>query len=183
MSSHFHYFPFLPRLVVEDLKVLGHGRFKPADIDHLFHVMDGENDVLRTSLRIGSYYDAVGHTDIVYRVQKHLEANPDAIPEHEVIVVDEYQDFNLLDTRLIDTLARRSRVVIAGDDDQALYAFRDATPAFIRAFAERGGVARFDLPYCSRCTEVVVDAVNQLVQEAQARGNLGAERREERARA
>jgi len=172
LSSHFHYFPFLPRLVVEDLKVLGHGGLKPGEIDHLFHVMEDEDEVLRMSLRIGSYYDAVGHTDIVYRVQKHLEANPEAIPEHEVIVVDEYQDFNLLDTRLIDTLADRSPVVIAGDDDQALYAFRDATPEFIRELAERDGVARFHLPYCSRCTEVVVEAVNQLVQEAQERGNL-----------
>lgn len=174
LSSRFHYFPFLPQLVAEDLAALGHGGVGPSEIDHLLHNMEDASVVLEASLQIGDYYDAVGHTDVVYRVQRHLAENPGAIPVHEVIVVDEYQDFNLLDTRLIDILAQRSQVLIAGDDDQALYGFRDATPGFIRELATRDGVARFHLPYCSRCTEVVVEAVNQLVQDAQRRGNLAA---------
>lgn len=172
LSSHFHYFPLLPQLVAEDLAALGHGDVSLRDLDHLLHIMDDGSPVLKASLQIGDYYDAVGHTDVVFRVQKHLEVNPDVIPEHGVIVVDEYQDFNLLDTQLIETLAERSHVLIAGDDDQALYAFRDATPDFIRELATRDDVARFDLPYCSRCTEVVVEAVNQLVHEGQRRGGL-----------
>lgn len=174
LSIRFHYFPLLPRLVSEDLAALGYGGVSHNDIDHLFHTMDVGSAVLEASLHIGDYYDAVGHTDVVYRVQKYLAGNSGAIPEHEVVVVDEYQDFNLLDTRLIEILAQRNPVLIAGDDDQALYGFRDATPDFIRELATRDGVARFHLPYCSRCTEVVVEAVNQLVQEAQRRGNLGA---------
>jgi superfamily I DNA/RNA helicase len=172
LSSRFHYFPLLPRLVAEDLAALGHRGVSPSDIDQRFHLMDDGSAILKASLQVGDYYDAVGHTDVVYRVQKHLEASPDVIPEHEVIVVDEYQDFNLLDTRLIDALAHRSPVLIAGDDDQALYAFRDATPDFIRELAACDDVARFQLPYCSRCTEVVVEAVNQLVREGRRRGNL-----------
>jgi superfamily I DNA/RNA helicase len=174
LSSQFHYFPLLPHLVAEDLAALGQAGVSHSHIDHLFHTMDDRGTVLEASLQIGNYYDAVGHTDVVYRVQKHLAGNPGAIPEHEVIVVDEYQDFNLLDTQLIDILAQRNPVLVAGDDDQALYGFRDATPDFIRELATRDDVARFHLPYCSRCTEVVVEAVNQLVREAQRRGNLGA---------
>jgi hypothetical protein len=150
LTSHFHYFRFLPRLVVEDPRVLGHGGLKEADIDHLFHVMDDKSEVLKASLQIGSYYDAVGHTDVVYRVQRHLEANPESVPEHEVIVVDEYQDFNLLDTSLIDTLAGKSPVVLAGDDDQALYHFRDATPDFIRELALGYWPSRRRAPHSAR---------------------------------
>lgn len=174
LSSQFHYFPLLPHLVADDLAALGHGGVGHGDIDHLFHTMDDGSAILKASLQIGDYYNAVGHTDVVYRVQKHLVGNPGAIPEHEVIVVDEYQDFNLLDTQLIEILGQRSPVLIAGDDDQALYGFRDATPDFIRELAIHDGIARFHLPYCSRCTEVVVEAVNQLVREAQRRGNLEA---------
>lgn len=172
LSVHFHYFPLLPELVAVDLAVIGHGNPKPKEIDSLFHVMDESNAILMASLEIGNYYDAVGHTDIVYRVQKHFAENSEAIPKHQVIVVDEYQDFNLLDTKLIETLADTSPIVIAGDDDQALYSFRDATSEFIRELASRDDVALFNLPYCSRCTEVVVEAVNKMVLEAQKRGNL-----------
>jgi UvrD/REP helicase N-terminal domain len=88
------------------------------------------------------------------------------------VVVDEYQDFCLLETRFIDVLRTASPVLVAGDDDQALYAFKDASPRFIRELARGHEFERFDLPYCSRCTEVVVDAVNNVVKEAQRQGNL-----------
>lgn len=57
-----------------------------------------------------------------------------------------------VDVRVIDTLAEKSPILIAGDDDQALYSFRDASPDFIRRLAEQDDIERFDLPYCSRCT-------------------------------
>jgi hypothetical protein len=88
------------------------------------------------------------------------------------LVVDEYQDFNYLETRLIDSLAQASAVLIAGDDDQALYGFKGSSSRFIRDLADEEEVEQFDLPYCSRCTEVVVEAVKQIVVEAQRRGNL-----------
>lgn len=110
---------------------------------------------------------------MVYRVQQHLEEQPADTPTYPVVVVDEYQDFNLLEARLIDTLAERNPVLIAGDDDQALYGFKDASADFIRNLAAREGVERFYLPYCSRCTQVVVAGVNALVELAQLEGKLG----------
>ena len=123
-------------------------------------------------MKSGTTTDAVGHNDIVYRVERHFEANPESIPEHEVVVVDEYQDFNYLETHLIDSLAQASSVLIAGDDDQALYAFKGSSARFIRELATDEEVQQFDLPYCSRCTEVVVEAVKQIVVESQRHGNL-----------
>jgi hypothetical protein len=134
--------------------------------------MEEGDGILPAALEIGNYYDAVGHNDIVYRVERHFEANPESISEHEVVVIDEYQDFNYLETRLIDSLAQASPVLIAGDDDQALYGFKGSSPRFIRDLANEEEVELFDLPYCSRCTEVVVEAVTQIVVEAQRGGNL-----------
>lgn len=172
LTANFSYFPSLPKLVLGDLAALGMPGLEEHDLERPVRLMEDDNPLVQRTLEIGNYYDAVAHTDVVYRVQRHLDQHHEAVPEHPVVVVDEYQDFNLLETRLIDALAEASPVLIAGDDDQALYGFKDASPAFIRELALRDDVEMFDLPYCSRCTEVVVAAVNELVDQAQRRGNL-----------
>jgi superfamily I DNA/RNA helicase len=63
-------------------------------------------------------------------------------------------------------------MLIAGDDDQALYAFKNADARFIRELAEGGEYERVPLPYCSRCTDVVVSAVNAVINAAIDNGNL-----------
>ena len=49
------------------------------------------------------------------------------------IFVDEFQDINPLDLALIKTIAQRNRatITIAGDDDQAIFEWRGATPEYI----------------------------------------------------
>lgn len=171
LTGDFDYYPGVRDLVAEDLETLGKSWSK-EDIDQALHHLDDASGAISDALRLGNYYDAVGHTDVVYRVYQHLATRQEDIPEHPLIVVDEYQDFSHLEASLIDTLAESSPVLVAGDDDQALYGFKHASASYIREFAERDDVERFDLPYCSRCTEVIVDAVNSVVREAQARGNL-----------
>jgi hypothetical protein len=91
---------------------------------------------------------------------------------YPLIVVDEYQDFSEMENAFIELLATKSKVLIAGDDDQALYAFKNADARFIRDLAESGEYERFPLPYCSRCTDVVVSAVNAVINAALDNGNL-----------
>jgi superfamily I DNA/RNA helicase len=171
LTRRFHYYPPLMILLAEDVRLLGRD-VRVQDVEGAFHTMDDDDGLLSAFLDLGTYYDAVAHTDVVYRVLLHVEANEDAVPEFTLVVVDEYQDFSLLETRFIEVLAGASPVLLAGDDDQALYGFKHASPAFIRALADGDAYERFDLPYCSRCTEVIVDAVNNVVVEAQGRGNL-----------
>jgi DNA helicase-2/ATP-dependent DNA helicase PcrA len=49
------------------------------------------------------------------------------------ILVDEFQDINVLDLNLLKTIAKLNKTVltIVGDDDQAIYEWRGATPRFI----------------------------------------------------
>jgi DNA helicase-2/ATP-dependent DNA helicase PcrA len=49
------------------------------------------------------------------------------------IMVDEFQDINPLDLALLKVIARanKAELTIAGDDDQAIYEWRGATPEFI----------------------------------------------------
>jgi hypothetical protein len=82
------------------------------------------------------------------------------------------QDFNKLEIELINLLALKSDVLVAGDDDQSLYAFKHADPAHIRALALSNEWKSFELPYCSRSTEVVIEAFHDFVDRAIAEGNL-----------
>jgi DNA helicase-2/ATP-dependent DNA helicase PcrA len=58
------------------------------------------------------------------------------------IMVDEFQDINPLDLRLVDTLRRvnQSTLLIVGDDDQAIFEWRGSTPNFIISPSEHFAV-------------------------------------------
>jgi superfamily I DNA/RNA helicase len=166
------YYPALLEVMAADLELLGRKGIKKDDIEHRLHDLDEADGILGEALAVGNYYNAVSHTDLVHRVLTHFTENEDAIPSYPLIVVDEYQDFSLLETRFLALLATKSKVLIAGDDDQALYDFKNASSRYIRELHADDDYENFDLPYCSRCTAVIVDAVNDVVAAAKANGNL-----------
>jgi superfamily I DNA/RNA helicase len=114
-----------------------------------------------------NYYDAVDFDDSVHRTCRQLAADLSLVPAYELVLVDEFQDFNTMEASVIDMLAERNCIVIAGDDDQALYSqLRGASWDHIRAYYESGHYEIFDLPFCMRCPEVIVAAVNDVILKA-----------------
>jgi superfamily I DNA/RNA helicase len=166
-----YYPPFLD-LVVQDLRLLGRPHVEKDDVERALHTLDDSDDLISGTLSLGDYYKAVSHTDVVYRMLRFFEASDERIPVYPLIVVDEYQDFSLLETSFIAVLATRSPVLIAGDDDQALYDFKNASARYIRELFVDSTYEKFELPYCSRCTAVIVAAVNDAIAAATANGNL-----------
>jgi len=73
----------------------------------------------------------VDFTDMIQRALNDFGAAPN---DPEVIFMDEVQDSTALELKLLRQWgAQTERVVIAGDDDQAIYGFRGATPeAFLK---------------------------------------------------
>jgi DNA helicase-2/ATP-dependent DNA helicase PcrA len=59
--------------------------------------------------------------------------------EYREVIVDEFQDLNLLDFELIRLVAEKASLVVVGDDDQAIYEFRGASPEFILDFEGKTG--------------------------------------------
>lgn len=55
------------------------------------------------------------------------------------VLVDEFQDINRLDFDLVRILAARATLVVAGDDDQAIYAFRGCSHVYLLELEERLG--------------------------------------------
>ena len=116
-----------------------------------------------------NYYGAVDFDDSVYRTLIRLRANREIIPAFELILIDEFQDFNRMEASVIELLAEHSRIVIAGDDDQALYSqLRGASWDHIRTHYAGGEYEVFNLPFCMRCPQVIVDAVADILQRARA---------------
>lgn len=72
-----------------------------------------------------------------------------------------------MEAALIDLLATESPIVIAGDDDQALYSkLRGSSWEYIRSLYNGDAYEVFELPFCMRCPEVIVEAVNDVVSQA-----------------
>ena len=165
-------YPKLPAIVRTDSKVL---RGVDIDFTPLFErrIDDEENLAFYKSRR--QLYGRYGFTDIIYAVVLYFEKDENRVPEFSQIVVDEFQDFNPLEVSLIDLLADKSPVLLAGDDDQALYeTLKNASPSHIRHrhSGATGDYEPFTLPYCSRCSEVIIQATNDIVLKAQECGLL-----------
>lgn len=168
----FHFFPKIMDIVSLDADFLDSGIVKPENaIPHAFqNLMEDGN--IQFFLDRSSFYNAVGFDDSVYRVLKKFQTNPEYIPLFNHIVIDEFQDFNALEVTFINELQSRSPILIVGDDDQSVYDFKNASPVYLRNGYNSGQFERFSLPYCSRCTKVIVDAANHIISKACENGLL-----------
>jgi superfamily I DNA/RNA helicase len=162
LTADFRCFPGLASLIKEDWYWLK-GSGAPKFID-LMRKLDCSAEQEAFYFERADYYNAVDYDDSVYRVQKNIEGNA---PLYELVLIDEFQDFNRMEAAVIDGLADLSPIVIAGDDDQALYSeLRSASWDHIRAHYESGHYEIFELPFCMRCPEVIVGAVSDIIEQA-----------------
>ena len=75
------------------------------------------------------------------------------------LLVDEYQDINAAQFRLIELLSRETLdgLFVVGDDAQSIYSFRGATPEFILRFTDDfAGAWSPPLAYSRRCHEGIL---------------------------
>jgi len=143
-----------------------------VDFNSIFcNLLDAEEELKFYSKR-RKYYNFFSPHCSVYALIKIFEQDEGRIPEYSQILIDEFQDFNKLESRLLSFLSKRSPVVIVGDDDQSLYDFKHAEPADIRNKHSSGEFETFGLPYCSRCTNVIINAYEKLIETAQSEGYL-----------
>lgn len=97
--------------------------------------------------------------------------HPDVVAEHReryaTVLLDEYQDTSVVQTRLLATLFRDHPVMAVGDPDQSIYGWRGASAAnlarFGLDFAADGAADAFDLSTSWRNPVVVLDAANALI--------------------
>src|SRR5690606_7497446 len=84
--------------------------------------------------------NAVDFEDLLLRVMRLVEA-PDSVAGRELrrkfdhVLVDEFQDTNLVQYRIVRALSSSTRnLCVVGDDDQSIYRWRGADVQIIRGF-------------------------------------------------
>ena len=76
--------------------------------------------------------------DLLVLAVRMLENHPQVLERYTAryrnVLVDEYQDLNLAQERLVELIASKSEPFVVGDDDQSIYRFRGASRASLERF-------------------------------------------------
>jgi DNA helicase II / ATP-dependent DNA helicase PcrA len=89
---------------------------------------------------------------------------------YRCVLVDEFQDINLVQSELLDLIARpHGNYMAIGDDDQTIYEWRGAEPRFILAFAKRYKAQVYVIDDNFRCPAAPLTLANQVIRHNQKR--------------
>jgi DNA helicase-2/ATP-dependent DNA helicase PcrA len=106
--------------------------------------------------------------DLLARSVEMLTRHPELLAEYRRryphVLVDEYQDLNLAQERLVELVAQGGRPFVVGDDDQSIYRFRGASRASLERFGSRfPGAASVALGRNHRSSRRIVAAAAAVV--------------------
>lgn len=113
--------------------------------------------------------NALDFDDILVRTVELFEQFPEVLEKYrnryKYIMVDEYQDTNHVQFRLVSLLSGgHKNLCVVGDDDQSIYKFRGANIENILGFEEQftgAKVIRLEQNY--RSTQTILDAANSVI--------------------
>jgi superfamily I DNA/RNA helicase len=110
--------------------------------------------------------------DMVRLPVQILESNPAARRQYQEqyshVLVDEYQDSNVQQNRLIRCLlGHEKNLCVVGDDDQSIYGFRGAQRKLILGFErEYPGAKVVKLTANCRCSSEIIGVANEVIADA-----------------
>ena len=113
--------------------------------------------------------NAMDFDDLLVQTYLLFERNEEVrrkyVEKFQFVLVDEYQDTNFAQQKIVLQLTReRQRVCVVGDDAQSIYSFRGANIDNILNFRESYDDARlFKLEQNYRSTQLIVQAANSLI--------------------
>ena len=113
--------------------------------------------------------NALDFDDLIYKTVELLESFPEELEYYQnrfrYIMVDEYQDTNHAQFRLVQLLSQKHQnLCVVGDDDQSIYRFRGATIENILNFEKQfqnAVVIRLEQNY--RSTKTILEAANDVI--------------------
>ena len=121
--------------------------------------------VLDFADQVGGAYDIVeGAPDVRAQLRE----------QYRVVLLDEYQDTSVIQTRFLAELFRDSAVMAVGDPHQSIYGWRGASAdnlyAFARAFARDSAATSYSLMTSWRNDRRILDAANRVLRPLQGAG-------------
>jgi len=163
---------FSPRAVLGFISQAKNELVKPED--YQAHVGPGASSAMTQKLYL-SYQQqlhqnqAVDFDDLIFKSYYLLKENPDLLgklqKQYQYFLVDEYQDTNHAQYRLISLISSASRnLCVVGDEDQSIYSWRGATIRNIQDFAnDFKGAKIVKLEQNYRSTQVILDAAGAVI--------------------
>lgn len=134
-------------------------------------------DIYKTYNELLAKARALDFDDILFWAVRLLEQREDVREKYQSrfhhILVDEYQDVNFAQYRLIQILAERHRnLMVVGDDDQSIYAWRGADVTLILRFASDYPDAKvIKLEQNYRSTGTILNAANEVIKRNRSRAD------------
>jgi DNA helicase-2/ATP-dependent DNA helicase PcrA len=144
-------------------------RGRPDEVSARQQIISGLGNLYRQYWRLMRNHNRIDFED--QKLLPYLALSADetlarsAMGQYSCVIVDEFQDINRLDFELIRLLVRDKQLIVVGDDDQAIYAFRGCSPDYILHFPEHIGreVETHVLRVNYRSPANVVDMSNKLI--------------------
>lgn len=166
-----------PRAVLSEIsnakeKLLSPEQYSQTATGYFEEICAGVYKVYQEKLHAAS---ALDFDDIILYAVKLLEQRVDVRQKYqnkfEHILVDEFQDVNAAQFKLVHLLANdRTNITIVGDDDQSIYAWRGADVTLMLRFAsEHPDVKVIKLEQNYRSTKTILDAAHNVIQHNRTR--------------
>lgn len=109
-------------------------------------------------------------------VEAAPQVRADLREQYRVVLLDEYQDTSVIQTRFLAELFRDGTVMAVGDPHQSIYGWRGASAdnlyAFDAAFAREAPAAHFSLMTSWRNDARILAAANRVLRPLQGRGSF-----------
>lgn len=131
--------------------------------------------VFREYQRSLKEYNALDFDDLLGKMLELFQSCPEVLQKYRskfrYILVDEYQDTNVMQYHIVELLAREhGNICVVGDDDQSIYGWRGADIRNILDFEKDfpgAKVIRLEQNY--RSTSNILDAANAVIENNQGR--------------
>lgn len=121
--------------------------------------------------------NALDFDDILYYANRLFEQRKEVLEKYQErflhVLVDEYQDVNLAQYNIVHMVAGKHRnIVVVGDDDQSIYAWRGADVSLILRFGSDypdAKIVKLERNY--RSTQTILTAANEVIKKNRSRAN------------
>jgi len=138
------------------------------DYDYADTWTQQQRDILRKYIDCLYGHNYIDFSLMIFETLRQIDTNPQVksyLSQIKYLVVDEYQDVNDLQEKLILRIAESgANICVVGDDDQTIYQFRGSNADNMISFAERyDNVHQVRLEKNFRCAPGIVDVASCVI--------------------
>lgn len=130
--------------------------------DKIFELVDALKIEYERALTSANLIDFSGMENKALVCLENDEIRADTVQRYSHVLIDEYQDTNRLQDRILTLCAGGKSFFMVGDAKQSIYEFRHAEPAIFIDKKEKEGIKNHSLQENFRSDSGVIEAVNKV---------------------